>query len=86
MEGETGDEWRFGLVGLIVADLKEPPNFVEWVTSYSPRERVEGFSGRRFGTFEGMLSESALLDIGTASGVIRHIEVADEDRRRDRCF
>ncbi|MDO4718596.1 MAG: hypothetical protein Q4B08_13665 [Propionibacteriaceae bacterium] len=62
---------------LIVADLEEASDFIEQVASYSSRECVKGFSCYRFGAFDVMLSESALIDIGTVSGVVLHIEVAD---------
>lgn len=62
-----------------MSDLKEASNFIGQVATYSNRERIDGFSYYSFDAFDVMVSESALIDIGTASGVILHIEVKDVD-------
>lgn len=63
-----------GSIDLIVAGLEEASDCIDQAARYSSRERVKGFSCYRFGAFDIMLSESALIGIGTLWGVILHID------------
>ena len=72
---------RITAIDLIVRDLDASSDFIEAITEPSSSERVEGFSCYSFESFDVMLSESALIDIGVVGGVILHVKVADVESR-----
>lgn len=72
---------RITAIDLIVRDLDAGSDFIEAITEPSSSERVEGFSCYSFGTFDVMLSESALIETGVVGGIILHVKVADVESR-----
>ncbi|MDO4241472.1 MAG: hypothetical protein Q4C71_02960 [Microbacteriaceae bacterium] len=76
----SGQE-RVASIDLIVSDLEAASDFIEAITKPAGKERVPGFSCYSFAGFDVMLSESALIETGKASGVIIHVEVADVEAK-----